>query len=179
MIKVYEVSRKYIMLFMHNNRYLPLTGLLTLLQWTWTIQPAPIVHREILKYFRNISRNNSWNISRQKKSWNFTSLYLLSPCTVGPRSRMRDWKRTGSVEIEKFLGLLSMIGVLKKPLIAQCWLKNPLYSTPLFGSVISRNRFQLLLSMLHFNDNTHDPLRDKLFKLRPAVDHLFEHFQLL
>jgi len=29
MIKVYEVSRKYIMLFMHNNRYLPLTGLLT------------------------------------------------------------------------------------------------------------------------------------------------------
>jgi len=32
MIKVYEFSRKYIMLFMHNNRYLPLTGLLTLLQ---------------------------------------------------------------------------------------------------------------------------------------------------
>ena len=25
MIKVYDVSRKYIMLFMHNNRYLPLT----------------------------------------------------------------------------------------------------------------------------------------------------------
>jgi len=44
-IKVYEVSRKYIILFMHSNRYLPLTGLLTLLQWT--IQPAPIVHREI------------------------------------------------------------------------------------------------------------------------------------
>jgi len=28
MIKVYEVSRKYIMLSMHNNRYLPVTGLL-------------------------------------------------------------------------------------------------------------------------------------------------------
>ena len=41
MIKVYEFSRKYIMLmlFMHNNRYLPLTGLLALLQLT--IQPAP------------------------------------------------------------------------------------------------------------------------------------------
>jgi len=37
------------MLFVHNNRYLPLTGLLTFLQWT--IQPA---------------RNISWNISRQK-----------------------------------------------------------------------------------------------------------------
>ena len=32
MIKVYQVSRRYIMLFMHNNKYLPLTGLLTLLQ---------------------------------------------------------------------------------------------------------------------------------------------------
>ena len=31
MIKVYQVSRRYIMLFMHNNKYLPLTGLLTLL----------------------------------------------------------------------------------------------------------------------------------------------------
>jgi len=29
MTKVYAVSRKYIMLFTHNNRYLPLTGLLT------------------------------------------------------------------------------------------------------------------------------------------------------
>jgi len=48
-IKVYDISGKYIMLFMHNNIYLPLTGLFTLLQWTW-----------------NISGNISWNISRQK-----------------------------------------------------------------------------------------------------------------
>ena len=61
MIKVCEVSRKYIMPFMHNNRYLPLTGLLTLLQWT--IPSAP------WKFW-----NISWNISRQKISWNFTSL---------------------------------------------------------------------------------------------------------
>ena len=31
MIKVYQVGRRYIMLFMHSNKYLPLTGLLTLL----------------------------------------------------------------------------------------------------------------------------------------------------
>jgi len=32
MINVYQVSRRYIMLFVqHNNKYLPLTGLLTLL----------------------------------------------------------------------------------------------------------------------------------------------------
>ena len=50
--KVYEINRKYIMLFMHNKRYLPLTGLLTLLQWT--IHPAPVVHCEIFEIFHEI-----------------------------------------------------------------------------------------------------------------------------
>ena len=49
MIKVYEVSRKYIMLFMHNNRYLPLTGLLT-----YFVLPENNI-MNFLKYFRNIS----------------------------------------------------------------------------------------------------------------------------
>jgi len=53
MIKVYEVSRKYIMLFMHNNRYLlPLAGLLTFLQWT--IQPR----REIIQLKQIICRRS-------------------------------------------------------------------------------------------------------------------------
>jgi len=56
MIKVYEVSRKYIVLFTHNNRYLPLTGLLT-----YFVLPKKSIVK-FLKYFRNISRN----ISRQK-----------------------------------------------------------------------------------------------------------------
>ena len=46
MIKVYQVSRRYIMLFMHNNKYLPLTGVITLLQWT--IHKAGI---NIVKFF--------------------------------------------------------------------------------------------------------------------------------
>jgi len=67
MIKVYDVSRKYIMLFMHNNRYsyLLLVYLLTLYclkKTSWN--------------FWNISRNISWNISCQKISWNFTSLVV-------------------------------------------------------------------------------------------------------
>jgi len=109
--------------------------------------------------------------------------FVVASLHNGPRLRMRDWKRTDSVETEKFLGLLLMMDILKKPLIAQYWSKNSLNTTPLFSSVMSRNRFQLLLSMLHFNDNTQqlsrdDPLQDKLFKLRPVVDHLFEYFQV-
>ena len=36
MIKVFQVSRRYIMLFMHNNKYLPLIGLFTLLTVNYT-----------------------------------------------------------------------------------------------------------------------------------------------
>ena len=49
MIKVYQVSRRYIMLFMHNNKYLPLTGLLTLLQWTIHNTACIVLH--LTKYF--------------------------------------------------------------------------------------------------------------------------------
>ena len=48
MIKVYQVSRRYIMLFMHNNK-LPLTGLLTLLQWTIHNTACIVLHPA--KYF--------------------------------------------------------------------------------------------------------------------------------
>ena len=77
MIKVSHVSRRYIMLFTHNSKYLPLTGLLTLLQWTIHKAEKNIV--KFLNYFRNIS----WNISGQKNSWNFTSLVINTKKTLG------------------------------------------------------------------------------------------------
>jgi len=109
------------------------------------------------------------------------SFLWLPPCIVGPHSRMRDWKRTVSIEIEKFLGLLLMMGILKKPLIAQYWSKNPLYSMPLFGSVMSQNYccrcYASTTTPSNEQASRDDPLRDKLFKLIQVVDHLFEHFQ--
>ena len=49
MIKVYQVSRRYIMLIMHNNKYLSLIGLLTLLQWTIHNTACIVLHPA--KYF--------------------------------------------------------------------------------------------------------------------------------
>ena len=79
MIKVYEVSRTYIMLFMDNNRYLPLTGLLTLLQWT--IQPAPIVHHEIFEIFQEYFTRYFLNYFTPK---NFMKFYITSHETRNP-----------------------------------------------------------------------------------------------
>ena len=83
--------------------------------------------------------------------------------------------------MKQFLGLLFLTGIIRKPAINLYWSTDPLYSTPLFGAIMSRNRFQLLLKFLHFNDNAkmpgaHDPSPDKLFKVRPLLDHLGEKF---
>ena len=114
-----------------------------------------------------------------------TNLYaeqVVHGPNIGPMSRKRDWSPTTKVEMYKFFGLLFLTGLVKKPQIAQYWSTDPLYTTPLFGKIMTRNRFQLLLSMLHYNDNsqaprTTDPNRDRLYKIRPVLDHLFERFQ--
>ena len=86
MIKVYEVSRKYIILFMHNNRYLPLTGLLTLLQWT--IEPALIMHRKIFEIFNKYFTKYFMKYFTPKNSWNFTSRFIT---LVFSSFRNYDW----------------------------------------------------------------------------------------
>ena len=50
MIKVYQVSRRYIILFMHNNKYLPLTGLLTIYIYI-TIHNTACIVLHPAKYF--------------------------------------------------------------------------------------------------------------------------------
>jgi len=55
MIKVYEVSRKCIMLFKHNNRCFTFNWFTYFVAVT-TILPAPVI---FFKYFINISRNIS------------------------------------------------------------------------------------------------------------------------
>ena len=98
------------------------------------------------------------------------------------RSCANDWSPTDRTEMKKFLGLFFLMGIIHKPGINMYWSKDPLFCTPLFSAIMSRNRFQLLLKFLHFNDNSNmpaptDPSPDKLFKLRPLMDHLFEKFQ--
>ena len=84
--------------------------------------------------------------------------------------------------IKQFLGLFFVMGVIYMPAVHIYWSKDCLFCTPIYSVVMSRNCFQLLLKFLHFNDNSHmpglaDPSPDKLFKLRPLLDHIFEKFQ--
>ena len=85
-----------------------------------------------------------------------------------PHSRSRAWKPVTLVELKKFFGLLFLTGIIRKPTLQSYWSTDELISTPMFAKVMSRNRFELILSYLHFNNNEQreSDLEDRLFKVR-------------
>ena len=73
------------------------------------------------------------------------------------------------------------MGIVKKPAVSDFWSTDPLIQTPLFNSVMKRNRYQQILRFLHFNNNEqgpnpHDPNRDRMYKIRPLIGQLNELF---
>ena len=83
--------------------------------------------------------------------------------------------------MQKFLSLHLLTGIIRKAEISQYWSTDPLLVTAIFNNIMSRNRYQSILELLHFNDNTFydaaDPGRDRLFNVRPLIEHLIKRFK--
>lgn len=93
------------------------------------------------------------------------------------KHRLSKWIDTTVDEMKKFLGLLLWMGLVKYGSIEDYWSKSPLFSNEVASKVMPRNRFQLLLSCIHFNDNNAANNADRLTKIRPLIDHLQRNFQ--
>ncbi|GFR69950.1 PiggyBac transposase Uribo1 [Elysia marginata] len=114
-----------------------------------------------------------------------TNLYardVIASTQLKPSSRMHQWVPTDIGEMLTFLGLLLLMGIVKKPSFHDYWSTDPLIRTPVFPAAMSRDRFILILKFWHLNDNANQPPtnqvgRDRLFKIRPLLDHLFGKFQ--
>eukprot|EP00117_Sycon_ciliatum_P002306 scpid50910/ scgid2388/ PiggyBac transposable element-derived protein 4 len=101
-----------------------------------------------------------------------------------PSSRMRKWHDISSREMKVFFVLLLAMSIVEQPALADHWTTDWLYQTPGFAKVMSRNRFQLILSCLHFVDNTtieydeHGRYRDPLAKIGKFLDIIVKRFRL-
>jgi hypothetical protein len=88
----------------------------------------------------------------------------------------KDWRPTTLEEMKTFLRLIILMGIAYKPRVHMYWSTDELLSTPIFGQVIPRDRFQILLRFFHFADNedpnydARDPNWDRLHKVRPVID---------
>ena len=56
-------------------------------------------------------------------------------------------------EMKKFFALVIAMGLLTQMDVSEYWTVNPVTATPFFPSVMSRDRFLLLLTFIHLNDN--------------------------
>ena len=94
------------------------------------------------------------------------------------RSRLSQWTPTDAKEVRKFLGLLIVMGLVRKPKMELYWSKTLIYDYPFVYKNMTRDRFSLLLRHFHFNDNTFLDKSNRLYKIEPLVKMLNENFQL-
>jgi len=95
------------------------------------------------------------------------------------RSRMRDWKPvTNKDEMYVVLALFILMGIIQEPTLRSYFSKNCILATPIFGSIISMDRFELICNFMHFNNNDNIGTYQgpsKLFKIYPVLSRLNTH----
>lgn len=87
-------------------------------------------------------------------------------------SRITEWRELKVDELKIFLGLLFHMGTIPLSRVQDYWKKDRLFSIPIFGEQMSRNRFLLIMRCLHFTSDTES--QDPLFKIRKVIDYFNE-----
>lgn len=85
-------------------------------------------------------------------------------------------------EIKAALAITIIMGIISLPSLPLYWSSKWPFHFPTFSAIMPRNRFQLILKFLHFNDNEKhiprgEPGHDRLFKIRPFMTKLISNFQ--
>nr|XP_033335543.1 piggyBac transposable element-derived protein 4-like [Megalopta genalis] len=106
-----------------------------------------------------------------------TNIYAAQKIEAGYTQRLAKWTETSKSEIKRLLGLVLWMGLVKLPAIHHYWSNDPAYLQTFPRAVMSRNRFELLLRMLHFADNKNDNGSNRLYKIQPIIDILETNYK--
>ena len=71
------------------------------------------------------------------------------------RSSMRNWKPVTKDEMYVVLTIFMRMGIIQKPTLYSYFSKNYILANPIFGSIISMERFESICIFMHFNNNDH------------------------
>jgi len=83
---------------------------------------------------------------------------------------VNTWTPTEKNEMQTFLGLTVLMGIVYKPRLAMYWSMDLVYKASISGDSMAQDRFLHLLRFIHFADNdcldTSDHNRDRLHYYR-------------
>lgn len=84
-----------------------------------------------------------------------TNLFAEQSIAKGKKlfSHSHSWKPTDRQESLKKIGLLLYMGLVRVPKISYYWSKDDILGQRFPSTIMSRNRFELILQYLHFSNN--------------------------
>lgn len=108
-----------------------------------------------------------------------TNLYHMQNESKYKHSKKtRKWTNVTVKEMKVFLAIIILMGKVRKDSIREYWSTDAFIETPIFGNLLSRNRFEQIWNFWHFSDNeSNTDSADRLYKIRPIVAHFLEKFK--
>lgn len=108
---------------------------------------------------------------------NQTNNYYQYVINKNPASALKNYRPTDVNEMYTFFGVCLLMPLTKKHRLQDYWTKEFIIETPIFGQVMSRDRYFQILRFLHFCDNDNIDKNDRLYKIRCVVDHYKNSFK--
>lgn len=94
------------------------------------------------------------------------------------RAKGVKWKDVTMIELKKMLGLLLLMGKVRKDSRDEYWSTEKTIETPIFAQVMSRDRFRQIWYSWHFSNNQNDHNeRDRLQKIRHIISYFSTKFE--
>ena len=101
----------------------------------------------------------------------------LSQNLLKEKSRLKKWTPVTVAEMHGFLAVILNMGIITAPDIGTYWSTSWISQIPFFGQLFSKNRFEMILWMLHVSSipTGHTPKR--LHKVQVLLDVLIANFK--
>ncbi|XP_017757888.1 PREDICTED: piggyBac transposable element-derived protein 4-like [Eufriesea mexicana] len=95
----------------------------------------------------------------------------------GRRQHQQRWNPVTTSELNTFIGILLIMGVVQVPELRLYWSNKAMYANARIKKAMKRDRFLAILKYLHFSDNATARTEDRLHKLRNVVDKIIRTFK--
>jgi hypothetical protein len=89
---------------------------------------------------------------------------------------LQKWEETNENEVYIFIALMMLTSRNRQRQLKEQWSNDPLLHTPIFDKTMARDRFLVVLSMLHFTDKKKQVQGGCLYKVREVLAKIKQTF---